>query len=69
MKSSLPDLTDTEVVQKFLALDSELHFMSMLNKLNATDRTTSNHKNYILVFSEEKDDRWQFLRIPVQRMR
>ena len=47
MKSSLPDLTDTEVVKKFLALDSELHFMSMLNKLNATDRTKSKHKNYI----------------------
>ena len=56
MKSSLPDLIDTEVVQKFLALDSELHFMSMLNKLNATDRTKSNHKNYILVFREKEDD-------------
>ena len=64
MKSSLPDLTDTEVVKKFLALDSELHFMSMLNKLNATDRTKSKHKNYILVFTEEEDDPVEVLAYP-----
>ena len=64
MKSSLPDLTDTEIVQKFLAHDSELHFMSMLNKLNATDRSTSNHKNYILVFTEKEADPLEILAYP-----
>ena len=30
--------------------------MSMLHKLNATDRAASKHKNYILVFGEEEDE-------------
>ena len=64
MKSSLPDLNDTEVVQKFLALDNELHFMLMLRKLNATDRSTSKHKNYILFFKEEDDNPLEIIAYP-----
>ena len=64
MKSSLPDQTDAGVVHEFLALDNELHFMSMLNKLNATNRSASKHKNYILVFREEEDDPLEIFAYP-----
>ena len=50
MPSSLPDLTDAEVVKRFVELDRELHLMRMLRGLNAADREISNDKNSILIF-------------------
>jgi len=56
MSSSLPELSNMEVVEQFLALDEELHFMIMLRSLNAADREISDDKNIILIFKEDPID-------------
>lgn len=52
MPSSLPELSDKDVVQRFLALDDDLKFMRMLHGLIAADRKISDEKNIILMFKE-----------------
>jgi len=54
--SSLPDLSNQEVVKKFLALDQELGFMRMLGGLIAADREILDEKNIILIFGESPSD-------------
>lgn len=51
-KSSLPDISDADLVQKFLYLDDELGFLNLLRGLNSADRSVSENKNVILIFSE-----------------
>ena len=51
-KSSLPDLTNEEVVKQFLKLDNKLKFMQVLNALNAEEQSDSNYQNFILIFEE-----------------
>jgi putative GTP pyrophosphokinase len=50
--SCLPDLSDHELIRKFLALDQELGFMKLLRGLNAATNEVSDKKNVILMFSE-----------------
>ena len=55
-KSSLPHLTDAELVDEFIALDGELNFMAMLRGLNAADKEISDNKNIILMLNPSSDD-------------
>jgi putative GTP pyrophosphokinase len=64
MRGSLPDLSDDEIVEEFLALDGELNFMRMLRGVNAADQAVSDHKNYILVFGEHEGDVLKVLSYP-----
>lgn len=50
MPSSLPELSNEELVQEFTALDGDLHFMRMLRGLNMADSQISDDKNMILIF-------------------
>ena len=52
-KGPFPDLSDEEVVRRFLALDKELGLLGMLRGLNAADTAVTNNRNAILVFSGE----------------
>lgn len=63
MQSSLPELDDQEVVERFLALDEELNFMRMLRGLNAADRKISDDKNIILIFKEDAVDEEDLLEV------
>lgn len=56
MTSSLPDLTDDEVVREFLALDAELHLMQMLRGLNVADEAVTQSKNVILILGDRDAD-------------
>lgn len=49
MKGPFPELSDREVVQKFLTLDTELSLMSTLRGLNRTMGWTSDKKNWLLI--------------------
>ena len=51
MNSCLPSLPATELVEQFLYLDSELNFLSLLKGLNVANKSVSNKKNVILIFS------------------
>lgn len=48
----LPEMSDSEVVKRFLSLDRELHLMDTLRALNQTDLDASRNKNAILIFDE-----------------
>src|SRR5260370_16207351 len=50
--SCLPDLSDHELIRRFLALDQDLGFMKLLRGLNAATNEVSDKKNVILMFSE-----------------
>lgn len=52
-KSCHPNLSDIEVVRKFLVLDNEIKFMETLRNLNSASGEISKNKNIILIFSEE----------------
>ena len=64
MPSSLPGLSNQEVVERFLALDEELNFMRMLRGLNAADRAISDDKNIILIFKEDLEEELEVLSYP-----
>lgn len=49
LKGPFPDLSDREVVEKFLALDQNLTLMSTLRGLNRTMGGTSDNKNWLLI--------------------
>lgn len=55
-KSSLPSLSDEDVVKDFIELDEELSFMGMLRGLNAADKEISEQKNFILIMGKESVD-------------
>jgi len=50
-----PNLTDREVLEQFLALDSELSLMQTLRGLNRAKSEISDKRNTILIFSESGD--------------
>jgi putative GTP pyrophosphokinase len=50
-KGPFPDMNDRDLVQEFLALDQDLGLMQMLRGLNAADKTISDKRNAILIFS------------------
>lgn len=50
-----PDLTDREVLEKFLTLDKELSLMQTLRGLNQVSSEMSGKRNTILIFSEAGD--------------
>lgn len=54
MPSSLPEMSDADVVREFLTLDDDLHFMQMLSMLNAADSEISDRKNVILIFEGDE---------------
>ena len=55
MASSLPDVTDKEVVSEFLELDSEIRLMQLFRGLNVTHQVIANNKNSILIFGQVED--------------
>ena len=52
LKGPFPDLPDRELVGRFLAVDKELSLLRTLRGLNAANRTVSDKRNAILIFSE-----------------
>ena len=52
MPSSLPQISDPDVVKRFIELDTELGFLNLLRGLNSADKEVSENKNVILIFSE-----------------
>jgi putative GTP pyrophosphokinase len=52
-KSNHPDMSDSDLVKHFLALDKEIGFISLLKALNRSDKEISTKKNLILIFSED----------------
>jgi len=54
-KSSLPDISDDEIVREFIALDEEVGFIKILRGVNASDRSLSKNKNIILIFNQDGD--------------
>jgi putative GTP pyrophosphokinase len=54
-KGPFPDMNDKEVVAQFLKLDSELGLMATLRGLNAANKSVTDNKNTILVFSQAGD--------------
>ncbi|SUX55469.1 RelA/SpoT domain-containing protein [Chromobacterium vaccinii] len=53
MFGPLPDLSDSDLVGKFLALDQSLNLMKTLHGLNSVDKIVSEKRNAILVFDLE----------------
>ena len=52
-KSCFPDISDEDVIKKFVELDTEINFIKILRGLNATDSEISKKKNVILIFSPD----------------
>lgn len=55
MKGPFPDLEDREVIERFLALDKELSLLDTLRGLNAADKSVSENRNAILIFSGHQE--------------
>lgn len=53
LKGPFPDMSDKDVVEKFLALDKELSLMSTLRGLNRASGGTSDNKNWLLIIPPE----------------
>ncbi|MGQ7959015.1 RelA/SpoT domain-containing protein [Pseudomonas sp. SP16.1] len=51
-KGPLPELTDHDLVNKFVELDKSLALMNMLRGLNAADKDVKSNRNTILLFSK-----------------
>lgn len=51
MKGSIPNISDRDLVEKFLMLDAEIGLLRMLKGLNAANKTVSTNRNTILIFS------------------
>lgn len=54
-KGPFPDLTDREVVEKFLELDDKIGLLRTLRGLNAADKAVTEKRNAILIFSPSGD--------------
>lgn len=53
MTGPYPELSDSEVVESFLALDKELGLMAMLGGLNTANDSITENKNTILIFKPD----------------
>jgi putative GTP pyrophosphokinase len=49
------DLSDKDLVERFLKIDDEIHLMRTLKGINSTDKEISLNKNAILIFKETGD--------------
>jgi len=54
-KGPFPELEDREVVRRFLALDEELSLLNTLHGLNAANKSVTENRNTILIFSPHGD--------------
>ncbi len=54
-KGTFPDLSDREVVEKFLAIEKEIGLLQTLRGLNAADKVLTEKRNAILIFSLSGD--------------
>jgi ppGpp synthetase/RelA/SpoT-type nucleotidyltranferase len=52
LKGPFPDLSDREVVERFIKLNEELSLLQTLEGLNAANREVSDKRNAILIFSK-----------------
>ncbi|WP_257312989.1 RelA/SpoT domain-containing protein [Geothrix fuzhouensis] len=50
-----PELESKDLIDRFLAIDSELSLLQTLRGLNAADKAVSENKNAILIFSASTD--------------
>lgn len=55
LKGPFPNLEDREVVQQFLSLDEDIGLLRTLRGLNAADKTVTEKRNAILIFSPSGD--------------
>jgi ppGpp synthetase/RelA/SpoT-type nucleotidyltranferase len=53
LNANHPELSDAELVQKFLKLDDEIGFINLLHGLNTADHEISAKRNVILIFSDD----------------
>lgn len=51
-KGPLPEVSDTQLVKDFLALDKDLGLMKLLRGLNSADRDVSSQRNVLLAFTD-----------------
>ncbi|WP_255349445.1 RelA/SpoT domain-containing protein [Thioalkalivibrio sp. ALgr1] len=51
-KGPFPDMPDIEVIQEFLAIDSDLNLLNMLRGLNTASTEVSENRNSILIFHD-----------------
>jgi hypothetical protein len=51
-RSSLPDISNADLLQEFLDLDNEIGLLKLLRGLNAADAEVSAKRNVILMFTE-----------------
>lgn len=54
-KGPFEDITDSELVERFLDIDSELRLLKTLKGLNSADTSITKNKNTILIFSADGD--------------
>jgi hypothetical protein len=54
-KGPFPELEDRDVVRRFLALDEELSLLNTLHGLNAANKSVTENRNTILIFSPHGD--------------
>ena len=55
MFGPLPDLSNEELVRRFIELNKEINLIQLLKGLNATNTETSNKKNAILIFKPNRE--------------
>lgn len=53
MYGPLPDLSNDELVRRFIALNDEIHLIQRLKGLNSTNTEISKKKNAILIFKPD----------------
>lgn len=53
--SSLPEVSDDNLISRFSELDAQLSLMNMLRGLNAADKDIKSNRNTILLFSKTGD--------------
>ncbi len=51
MRGPIPNISDRDLVEKFLEFDAEIGLLRMLKSLNAANKTVSTNRNTILIFS------------------
>jgi putative GTP pyrophosphokinase len=52
LKSSIPHISDNELIHEFLDLDDQLGLLKLLKNLNAADKEVTKNQNLILIIAE-----------------
>ena len=50
MKSSLPELSNHEIIEEFESINEDIRFMPLLRRLNQSQQTLKHQNNFLLIF-------------------